>query len=63
MKDRSGLLEIPVDVADNTITSKNFSFSQWLIDSQKLRIYTARSNKSLGISLRKISKLNQVAEW
>lgn len=63
MKDKSGLLEIPVDVADNTMTSKNFSFSQWLINSQKLRVYTARSNKSLGASLKKLSKLNQAAEW
>ena len=63
MKGRSELLDILIDAPKNTITSKNFSFSKWLIDSQKLRIYTARSSKSPGISLGRNSKPNQAAEW
>ena len=55
-------VEIPATDEPSGKTS-GFSFSNWLIDSHNLRIYTAHGHSSLEISLSKISKHNQVREW
>jgi hypothetical protein len=63
MKQVTAPITIPGERVKTERANPNFSFSQWLVNSRNLRIYTARGSSSLDISLSKISKHNQVAEW